>query len=139
MCSDRYAVPLVEDATPFSSSCECGIGRKSSHIEGGKLLQSQEDVCIPCNSPEGSGDCSREPLGPTFAPTTDSPTSRPSILSDAPSHTPTFITSAPSEFPTSSADSLYDGAYCRVNMECISNLCENNVCKSEVSESCDAK
>ena len=126
---------MVEDNRSFNPNCECGDGRKSSNSIGGKLLRSEKDVCIPCESEEGKGDCTREPLGPTFSPTSLQPTVAPTIISDAPSHTPSIYiepTLEPTAFPSYPINSLYDGAPCHYDVECIQNVCENFSCKSQV-------
>ena len=132
VCSDQYAIPFSESGNNFEPKCECGEGRKSSNIRGGKLLRNRKDVCIPCI---GTADCSREPAGPTTQPTPAPPTTKPTVISDAPSSKPTVYiipTDKPTITPTATANTLYDGASCRYDFECIQNICEEYRCKAEV-------
>lgn len=122
-CQDRYATARFRDGNAFNPICECGKDRKSSNEWGGKSLQTETDTCIPCEDPEGTGDCKQSADGPTATPTSAAPTASPTVDSAAPSFTPTFITASPSEAPSWAPGSLYDGDFCRGNNECKSGSC----------------
>jgi hypothetical protein len=133
VCNDPFAVSIGRDNNAFEPACECNEGRKSSNEVGGKLLQNSRDACIPCEAPEGFGDCKRGPDGPTAAPTPIPITQNPTSITTAPSSRPTFITDSPSSAPSWSPASLYDGDACVYNAECKVGVCENGRCKAEVS------
>jgi len=150
-----HAQAVGQDGNFFRPLCQCMSGFKSSSSSGETILLREVDVCVPCSD---SADCGTAPTeSPTHRPTaTSMPSPSPSsssiptiapTVSGAPSFQP--VTKTPTSRPTvtmgpslqpsslpSSYLSVFDGDYCRFDIECGSGRCEDNTCTSEVSKIC---
>jgi len=152
-----HAQAVGQDGNFFRPLCQCMSGFKSSSSSGEKILLREVDVCVSCSD---SADCGTAPTeSPTHRPTATSMPSASPSLSSVPTNVPTVsgapsfqpVTKTPTSKPTvtmapslqpssrpSSYLSVFDGDYCRFDIECGSGRCESNLCISNVSPNCES-
>lgn len=130
-CSDNNSFIMGESNNMFRPICQCKSGYKSSSARGGNILTEKGDTCDSYNGIV-------EQYTPPSTSPSSSPTSGPTkslLPSNIPSLNPT-ISWAPSNFPSgfpSQFGSVFDGGFCRYDIECRSDTCIHSTCQGKVS------
>jgi hypothetical protein len=127
-CNSMYAQSSGQNSNYFVPECRCFPGYKT--YDGGRIILSPKDVCLPCADPKAP-ECNDEYAGPPGTQPTISPTisHAPTSWSENPSPVPTINKSpsaSPSSNPSFSKGSQYDGDNCRFDNECFIGNCEND-------------